>query len=238
MPRNCFITLTYDDANLPEDCSLDVRHWQLFAKRVRKSLGRFRFFHCGEYGDLNLRPHYHAILFGLDFREDSSVWKRNRRGEEWRVSPQLTELWGMGHALVADVSFSSAAYVARYCMKKAGGLLAEEVYSRVDPTTGEEWRVRPEYSTQSLKPGIGASWLDRYGDEVYPDDFVVHEGRKFRPPRFYDRKTKEKDESFFDVVQRARVKRAKQFEECHSPDRRKAHEFILDQKLGEKCRPV
>ena len=64
---NCFITLTYDDAHLPTDLSLNVSHFQKFMKRLRKRFGEgIRFFHCGEYGENFGRPHYHACLFTSD----------------------------------------------------------------------------------------------------------------------------------------------------------------------------
>ena len=50
--NNCFITLTFNDDNLPSDKSLDVRHFQLFMKRLRKQFGsNIRYYHCGEYGE-------------------------------------------------------------------------------------------------------------------------------------------------------------------------------------------
>ena len=57
--NNMFLTLTYDDAHLPEDGSLHYEHFQLFMKRMRKYfMSRFgqqlRFLMCGEYGDLSL----------------------------------------------------------------------------------------------------------------------------------------------------------------------------------------
>ena len=67
--------------------------------------------------------------------------------------------------LVGDVSFQSAGYVARYSLKKVNGDLAAAHYRRVDPDTGEVFDLVPEFAHMSLKPGIGASWFDRfYGD--------------------------------------------------------------------------
>ena len=72
--RNCFLTLTFDDLHLPASGSVNVRDVQLFLKRFRKALTyrnmKIRFFACGEYGDKNLRPHYHLIIFGYDFADD------------------------------------------------------------------------------------------------------------------------------------------------------------------------
>ena len=66
---NAFITLTYDEENLPADGSLNYDHFQLFMKRLRKAIepNKVRFYMCGEYGEENGRPHFHACLFGYDF---------------------------------------------------------------------------------------------------------------------------------------------------------------------------
>ena len=67
--ENSFLTLTYSDENLPPGGSLHLPDFQNFMKRLRKSIApkRVRFYHCGEYGDILSRPHYHALLFGYDF---------------------------------------------------------------------------------------------------------------------------------------------------------------------------
>lgn len=184
---NCFITLTYDNEHLPEDGGLDVRHWQLFAKRLRKAIGPFRFFHCGEYGDATRRPHYHACIFGADFSSDRILLRENGFNSLY-VSPLLTRTWGLGHCSVGALTYESAAYVARYVMKKATGPKAESEYLRVDADTGECWAVKPPYITMSRRPGIASAWFDKFVDDVYPEDTVVYDGRRFRPPRFYDGK--------------------------------------------------
>lgn len=172
----CFITLTYDNEHLPADKSLNKRHFQLFMKKLRKKYGAgIRFYHCGEYGDEFHRPHYHAILFGHDF-EDKRLWKV-ANGERLFVSDALSSLWGRGFSTVGNVTFKSAAYVARYCLKKINGDLAEDHY---------QGRL-PEYSTMSRRPGIAANWFKQYGaSEVYPSDQVVIAGKTYKPPRFYD----------------------------------------------------
>ncbi len=190
--RNCFLTLTYRAEELPADGSLHVEDWQKFAKRLRKKCGRFRFFHCGEYGDENLRPHYHAAVFGLDFGDDRKLFK-TARGNSLFVSETLDEAWGLGFATIGSLTWKSAAYVARYVMKKATGPLAQERYERVDQVTGEVTRVRPEYTTMSRRPGIGSTWFEQFASDVYPADEVVHEGKRLRPPRFYDSKLPESE---------------------------------------------
>lgn len=189
-PRNCFITLTYDRENIPPAGGLCVEDWQKFAKRLRKAVGPFRFFHCGEYGERSLRPHYHACLFGVDFSEDRILVKSSDDARLF-LSPLLSRVWGLGHCSVGDMSFESAAYVARYCVGKITGERAVLEYTRLDEATGEVFLVRPPYVTMSRRPGIGAPWFERFGGDVYPSDEVVHKGRKFRPPRFYDERIPE-----------------------------------------------
>ena len=84
--HNCFITLTFNDENLPDDKSLKKEDFVLFMKRLRKKydgltpvqcgdkvIYPIRFFHCGEYGDQFSRPHHHACIFNFDFH-DKELW--------------------------------------------------------------------------------------------------------------------------------------------------------------------
>ena len=183
---NCFITLTYDDEHLPEYGSLCKRDFQLFMKKLRKGHDdRIRFFHCGEYGDDGWRPHYHAILFGYDFPDKSYVGRR--KGNSVYRSDELEERWPKGFSLIGDMSWSAAAYVARYVLKKVSGEAAADRYIRdVNVETGEAIVVEPEYITMSRRPGLGKGWLEKYAGDCYPKDFVTVDGRKFAVPGYYD----------------------------------------------------
>jgi len=186
---NCFITLTFSPEYLQKrenPWSLDKKDFQKFMKRLRKEYGSgIRYFHCGEYGDTYLRPHYHACLFNFDFH-DKQLWKISNDCRLY-ISDSLARLWPYGFSTIGDVTFDSAAYVARYIMKKITGDEAEEHYTRMDGDTGEFIEVLPEYTTMSLKPGIGTGWFEKYRTDVYPDDFVVINGKKMQPPKYYDR---------------------------------------------------
>lgn len=184
--RNCFVTLTYDDAHYPVGGSLDKSAFPKFMKRLRKEFPheRIRYFHCGEYGELLGRPHYHACLFGFDF-PDKVAWTTRQGYPVWR-SPVLESLWPFGLSEVGSVTFESAAYVARYILKKVTGSNAEDYYRVCDARTGEIVCRVPEYVTMSRRPGIGREWLEKYMCEVYPSDAVVVRGRLARPPRAYD----------------------------------------------------
>lgn len=222
---NSFITLTYNRESVNSDGGLDHRHWQLFAKRVRKALGPFRFYMCGEYGEENRRPHYHAVVFGLDF---SPYRQELRRTQKTRLfeSEQLTNLWGLGHASVGAFSLESAAYVARYCMKKLGGTEGAAEYERYDSTTGEVWSVRPPYSAMSRRPGLGSKWFDQFKSDVFPRDEVVVAGKRMRPPRFYDVRFQSLCEEEFARIKAARVKRAEARSWDTSPQRLRVREEI------------
>ncbi|WNK14993.1 MAG: replication initiator protein [Microvirus sp.] len=186
--QNCFITLTYSPEFLPSDGSLNVRHFQLFLKRLRKKYGKnIRFFHCGEYGDNLGRPHYHATLLNFDF-PDKKLHRKSDRGDHIYRSASLEELWPFGLSEIGAVTFESAAYVARYCLKKKTGKLAADHYTRLDPSSGEIFELKPEYTTMSRKPGIGAPWLQKFSTDVYPHDAVViRGGMKVPPPRYYNK---------------------------------------------------
>lgn len=191
---NVFVTLTYDDNHLPSDLSLDKSHFQLFMKRLRQEFDGVRYYHCGEYGETTFRPHYHACLFNIDFK-DKVFYKRNGPGQMLYTSDKLTQIWGKGHVIIGDLSFDSAAYVARYCLKKVTGEQADEHYK------GRQ----PEYATMSRRPGIGKAWFDKYKSDVYPNDFVLSKGVVSKPPRFYDSQLEKLDAECYDKLKNERL---------------------------------
>jgi len=191
---NCFITLTYNQENLPENYSLDKTHFQKFMKRLRKAHGgkKIRYFMCGEYGEEKLRPHYHACIFNYDF-PDKVLWKEID-GNRLYISAELGKLWPFGFSSIGPLTFETAAYTARYVMKKVTGRNKEKPgshsglkpYERVNPETGEIYQVECEYATMSRRPGIAKGWFERYGKDAYPSDFLVMRGVKMKPPKYYD----------------------------------------------------
>ena len=228
---NCFITLTYRDENLPDPPSLDVRELQLFMKRLRKMFEpkKIRFFACGEYGEgkgeREWNPHFHAILFNHDFA-DKVLWRRSSSGELLYVSDCLSSLWPLGFSSVGAATFQSAAYVARYIMKKVTGPTAASFYEHVSTVTGECSQLRPEFVTMSRRPGLGTQWLEKFKSDVYPDDFVVIENKKHRPPRFYDNHVEAEDEVYYRQLKASRVRRAKLHAHNNTPDRRRVREKV------------
>lgn len=200
---SCFITLTYDDDNLPPGGTLVKSDFQKFMKRLRKAEGKLRFFHCGEYGETTFRPHYHALLFGWRPR-DPELFANDGEVRTY-TSKKLRELWPAGHSTFGEVTFESAAYVARYCTKKITGDAALDHYRVIDADTGEVFDRLPEYSTQSRRPGIGRTWLERYGRDSMAKDEVIARGFAMRPPRYYDNWFEHADPQTFATNQAIRI---------------------------------
>lgn len=193
--NNCFLTLTYEDAQLPEHGSLRKRDYTLFMKRLRKHTGldRVRFYMCGEYGEITGRPHYHACIFGYDF-PDKYYWRTTGQQHKCYRSETLERLWPHGSSEIGSVTFESAAYVARYIVSKRTGKNAKEYY-------GER---QPEYNNMSRKPGIGNAWFAKYRTDVQPWDAVVVRGMEMKPPKYYDRLFAKHDPDAWDEIKAQR----------------------------------
>lgn len=171
--HNCFVTLTYNDENMPGE--LKLRDLQLFMKRLRERVGvKLRYFAVGEYGEKFSRPHYHILLFGYDFA-DKVYWCGKGLSRQYR-SALLESVWPFGFSTVGSVTAASAQYVAQYCAKVVTGKRAEDYYGGRSP----------EFLVMSRRPGLGTGWLEKYGNVLFERDFVITEGGARVPiPRFY-----------------------------------------------------
>lgn len=211
-----FITLTYDNSHLPlneviddetgEICynaTLNKKHFQDFMKRLRRAYeyqgheNKLRYFMAGEYGSQTLRPHFHAIIFGLELpSEDLHLFKRNIQGDCIYTSDFIQKLWPYGFSTVGAVTWQSCAYVARYIMKKHLGK---------DSDFYENYNIEPEFTLMSRKPGIARQYYDEHKDELFSYDFVsvpTHQGAvKVYPPPYFE-KLFEEDFPEQDVLER------------------------------------
>ena len=237
--QSCFITLTFSPEELMKrenPASLDKRDFQLFIKRFRKRYEKkIRFFHCGEYGELNKRPHYHALIYGHDF-PDRKLWKTSGDVRLY-ISEELSSLWPYGFSTVGAVTFDSAAYCARYVTKKVTGEAAADHYVYTDKETGEVIELQPEYATMSRRPGIGKGWFDKYKNDVFPRDYVVVNNHKIKPPRYYDNLLSE------DELQLVKEKRMEDAQEPiidygHEMDRLWVQEEVKINKLKQLIRDI
>lgn len=168
-PASAWTTLTYDEKHLPP--TLQKRDLQLWLKRLRKELGSaraIRFFASGEYGEQNGRPHYHAIVYGLN-------------AELLATRSLIDRTWGRGQTQTVSLTPRAIAYTAGYTAKKIGFKQKSQI-ERVDPDTGEVYYWQAPFLQMSRRPGIGgharqwpASW------RLY----AVNDGYKMPVPRFY-----------------------------------------------------
>ncbi len=216
---NAFVTLTYNTKNLPDDNSVSLRVLQLFMKRVRKQFGKdIKFYACGEYGDKLGRPHYHLCLFGVNFT-DKTIWKKTQDDGILYRSAKLEKLWPFGYSSIGDVTQKSAAYVARYVMKKITGPKAEKHYNG----------RKPEFTTMSN--GLGLEWFQEYHQDIYPDDFIIIDGKKTTVPRYYDKQLEARDPDAFETIKEKRITNAQKHEENNTPERLKVRSLIQEYKL-------
>ncbi len=198
-----FITLTYNEKYLPYAGSLVKKQLQDFFKRLRAKIypRKIRYYASGEYGSRCQqheihdctecgpiqRPHYHAILLGYDFPDKYYI--HDREGLCVYNSDMLSKIWKFGYHEIGSASFESAAYVARYIMKKQTGKKAQDYYTRLDPWTSIWADVDPEFAIMSRRPGIGRDWYEKYKSDLYPssDCPIPSRGITGNPPLYYDR---------------------------------------------------
>lgn len=221
-----FVTLTYSDKHLPLGNTLVKKDFQDFMKRLRKhhakaTGSRLRYFAVGEYGDTSERAHYHAVIFGIDFT-DKRPHSKNDYGDQLFTSELLDSIWGKGHAFFGKVTVQSARYVAKYCIKKVNGPMA----------AGHYGNRAPEFAIMSLKPGIGSGWFEKYQSDVYPSDFLVLQGKKRPPPRFYDELYQRINEQGLQDIKSVRLSKALKHRADQTPDRLKTRLACLEARVN------
>lgn len=199
-----FATFTYNDDHVPRSwypdpetgealpsLTLRKRDFQLLMKRIRRRFpdDKIRFFMSGEYGSETFRPHYHAILFGLHL-DDLVHYKTVKEGDCYYTyynSAKLSSCWldsdgkPIGFVVVGEVTWESCAYTARYVMKKLKGK---------DYEFYEKHGIEPEFTLMSRRPGIAREYYDTHPscfDSDYINISTPKGGKKFRPPRYYQK---------------------------------------------------
>lgn len=232
---NSFVTLTYDDEHIPPNGSIEKPILQLFFKRLRKAGFVFRYFAAGEYGSTTNRPHYHVLLFGIDFHEDRKLYKISNEKRYYK-SETLTKIWGQGDAIISGFNYTTAEYVAKYIIGKKLGKNASDDhhYSRLDLSTGEHYQVGTEFTLMSRRPGIGHEWYEQYGNDAFPSDFLVLDERKFTVPRYYLNKLEKHDASTHKTVKKKR--RIEQGKNPISQSQLDAKKIILEQRTNQNKR--
>lgn len=207
---NAFVTCTFSDEGIAEiapDWSLDKSHHQNFLKAVRYYFpdNRFRYVVAGEYGskEFTFRPHYHYLLMGINIHDKKFLCRE--RGSDLYTSDLMQKAWPYGRVRIGQVNINTAAYVARYCMKKMLCSNDKEYYTRIDLETGEVIDLLPEYSHWSTKPGLGKPWFDKFGlTDVYPQDKVRIGTSVYGVPQYYDKLLERIDVDMLEAVKAKR----------------------------------
>jgi len=164
----CFITLTYDDEHLPEDYGLHKKHLQDFFKRLRKNTKKkIKYYACGEYGEDYSRPHYHAIILGIDMRDEVFSFAENT--EQLRKCKS----WTNGFAHVGTVSQDSVRYVTDYVKKKLTGQQGTEAYG-----------LR-ESPFQIVSQGLGKRYCEQNAETLKTRRYFTARGVPHSLPRYY-----------------------------------------------------
>lgn len=187
-----FITLTYDDKHLPSDLGLHPEHLRNFWKRLRTNLSReygqnfkLKYRACGEYGDkekkyitftdgvpngkLLGRPHYHAIVYGLDDINDKH---REILSDSWGLCDPYMFDKNRKDSGMLPVCREDIAYVCGYVQKKLNGLQGKETYGN---------RL-PPFSRSSQ--GLGLDFALENADK-FNRGFVTLQGQKIGIPRYF-----------------------------------------------------
>lgn len=160
-----FVTLTYDEDNVPKNGSLCPRDLTLFFKKLRKDLDKddrkCKYFACGEYGGRFGRPHFHFIGFGLSAK-DRKLIKEN---------------WDKGIVHIGTVTYNSCRYVAGYVQKKLYGKGAEYY---------DEKGILPPFSRCSK--GIGERYVEKYWNKLWNNETLTVHGVPCGLPRYFKKK--------------------------------------------------
>lgn len=191
---------------------------------------KVRFYLAGEYGEQFHRPHFHICLFGIDFSDKKYLARTPAKSKLYR-SPTLEKLWTLGHSSVGELTFESAAYAARYVMKKITGNQAKTHYEKTDPETGEIYRLEPEYNNMSRMPGIGHAWLEKYSRDIYPEGKVIVRGKQTNTPRYYDKQYAKMEPLKYEDLQYGRYVEGLLHQEDQLPHRLKARETVAAAKI-------
>lgn len=151
---NAFVTLTYDDDNLPDPPEVNPKDLSGFMKRLRRNTKlKLRFYGVGEYGDETFRPHYHIALFGYP----RCLFATTRHHMRYCCSAceAVRVAWGKGRIEVAGLDPESAAYTAGYVVKKLTDWHNPLLEGR-----------HPEFARMSNRPGIGADAMDEVASDL------------------------------------------------------------------------
>jgi hypothetical protein len=78
----------------------------------------------------------------------------------------------------------------------------------------------------SRRPGIASGWYAKFKTDVFPSDEVVHKGRAFKPPRFYENIYQHESPAGFVTLKKSRVRKARKHKADQTSDRLITREIV------------
>lgn len=166
-----FFCLTYDDEHIPINdngfVSLRKSDLQKFLKRLRRHAQKkykmtvpLKYFCVGEMGEKHLRPHYHGIVFGLDFQYDRDLFIKS-----WKNCYEAELFTG-------PVARGGIRYVLKYLDKQ----FTPDMFDEDLPY---------ELPFRLISKGLGYNYFFKHYDEIVNENGIYYKG-KYRPlPRYY-----------------------------------------------------
>lgn len=122
--KSSFITLTYNDENLPH-FGLNTLHVSRFFKSLKQWLRReypelkLKYFNGFEYGSKTYRPHYHSVIFGFNPYDFEKISYEFLHATQQVPSSQLVDrFWNKGFNYTMPCNNVACMYVAGYTEKK------------------------------------------------------------------------------------------------------------------------
>ena len=206
-----FITLTYDDKHLPSDGFASKSDVQRFLKRFRHA-GRdydffmppFKYFIVCEYGSKHGRPHYHGLIFGIDFYSPEwhprlvSVDKYPRI-----TSDVLASIWQNGFVLFDRLTMSNIQYVSKY-VTKTGDNWSLKSIGLADALFTQRARANSLNNVCARSGKV----LSSQGESYYKTGRISiptsHGFAQVRIPRFVDRLVERGNPQLYEFVKQSR----------------------------------
>ena len=125
-------------------------------------------------------------------------------GYAYYHSDLIKEIWPYGNNLVADCSWETCAYVARYVVKKYKK--ENDIY--------HETNIQPEFVAMSRRPGIGLEWLNRNNVcyATFLNNYIStnNGSRKITSNRYFDSKIEQDNPELFEKMKKIREHYAKE----------------------------
>ena len=199
-----FLTLTYNDDNIPVNDrgynTLCTRDLQLFWKKLRKIQSNpIKYFACGEYGTTSHRPHYHAIVFGLELDDLVLHSHDYAANTDLYTSYKLSELWNNGFVSIGEVTQASARYVAGYVDKKLEVNRSNYYYKQlgIEP---EKLYISNGIGERAYYDKVKSDLFDKNYEESYFDDVVIHNNSYYSNK--FKREHPERHENWIDTLEK------------------------------------